>query len=254
MPPCASASRVRWSSGCDDDSAAAGCLVNEWWTYRPSDFLMFAPRIYWRLFESINEAFWPWQLLIAAAVLMWAWRGQRWWRASGVVLSAMFVLVAWAFLHHRLAPIFWVAEFCAWAFAAQALLLIVLMASSGARSHEPSRTVMVVAMALGLWAVVGHPLLAPIASRPWSQAEWPGLAPDPTAILAMAWLLRMPGATTGWLRVLKRAAWVVPVAWCVFSAATLATMGEWQALVMLAAPSLVVLAMKKGRSGNPLRP
>ncbi len=223
---------------------------------------MFAPRIYWRLFESINEAFWPWQWLIAAAVLMWVWRGQRWWRASGIVLSAMFVLVAWAFLHQRLAPIFWVAEFYAWAFAVQALLVAVLVASSGARSREPApdpscdRTVMamVVVMALGLWAVVGHPLLAPIASRPWSQAEWPGLAPDPTAILALAWLLRMPGATTGWPRVLKRAAWVVPVAWCVVSAATLATMGEWQALVMLAAPFLVVLAMKKGRSGNPLRP
>ena len=37
----------------------------EWWTYHPSNFLMFSPRIYWRLFESINAAYGPaaWALL-----------------------------------------------------------------------------------------------------------------------------------------------------------------------------------------------
>ena len=33
--------------------------MSEWWTYRPADFLMFAPRTYWRLFELHNAAWWP---------------------------------------------------------------------------------------------------------------------------------------------------------------------------------------------------
>ena len=28
--------------------------MSEWWTYRPSDFLLFSARTYWRLFELHN--------------------------------------------------------------------------------------------------------------------------------------------------------------------------------------------------------
>ena len=28
--------------------------MSEWWTYRLSDFLLFAPRTYWRQFELLN--------------------------------------------------------------------------------------------------------------------------------------------------------------------------------------------------------
>ena len=31
----------------------------EWWTYSLSDFLMFSPRTYYRLFELHNAAIWP---------------------------------------------------------------------------------------------------------------------------------------------------------------------------------------------------
>jgi hypothetical protein len=231
--------------------------MSEWWTYRPSDFLMFAPRIYWRLFESVNQAYAPCIVVIVAAVLVWAWRGERWRRTSGMGLAAAFALCAWVFLHQRFAPIFWLAEYYALAFAGHALLTLLLTAVAGATADarimdSPLRRR--AAVALALWAAIGHPLLAPLAGRPWTQAEWLGLAPDPTAILALAWLLRQADAA-GWRRALQRAAWVIPLAWCSLSAATLATMGEWQALVMLAVPAVAVLAMKKGRSGEaPLRP
>ena len=45
----------------------------EWWTYRPEDFLLFSPRVYWRLFELHNAAVWPVQvpaLLLGAAILI----------------------------------------------------------------------------------------------------------------------------------------------------------------------------------------
>ena len=43
--------------------------MSEWWTYRPSDFLMFAPDTYWRLFELHNAAWWPLGLLANVLVL-----------------------------------------------------------------------------------------------------------------------------------------------------------------------------------------
>ena len=33
--------------------------MSEWWTYRPSDFLMFSPRTYHRLVELYNAEVWP---------------------------------------------------------------------------------------------------------------------------------------------------------------------------------------------------
>ena len=43
--------------------------MSEWWTYRPSDFLLFAPRTYYRLVETYNAESWPWQAVALAAAL-----------------------------------------------------------------------------------------------------------------------------------------------------------------------------------------
>ena len=36
--------------------------MSEWWSYSLSDFLMFSPRTYYRLFELYNLALWPWHI------------------------------------------------------------------------------------------------------------------------------------------------------------------------------------------------
>ena len=33
--------------------------MSEWWSYSPSDFLLFSARTYYRLFEIHNAALWP---------------------------------------------------------------------------------------------------------------------------------------------------------------------------------------------------
>ena len=55
--------------------------MTEWWTYRPSDFLLFSPRTYHRLFELYNEWLWPAQPLVTLFwLLLWValWRGIAW--------------------------------------------------------------------------------------------------------------------------------------------------------------------------------
>lgn len=215
--------------------------MGEWWTYRPSDFLMFSPRIYWRLFEVINQAWWPLPVLaplLALAVGLWAWRtGSAAARRAALACSAAACgLVAWAFQWQRFAPIQWVAEGYAWGFGLQALGLLLLLAPSTPAGVLPMRRRRRVGAALGLWALLLHPLLPALSGRPWAQAEVWGLAPDPTAIGLLALWLCLPGRpATTWLPA------VLPLLWCAVSAATLATMGEWQAVVPLAA-ALVALA------------
>jgi len=53
-------------------------MMSEWWTYRAEDFLLFSPRVYWRMFELHNAALWPLHMLTLAAgvviILLIAWR------------------------------------------------------------------------------------------------------------------------------------------------------------------------------------
>ena len=88
--------------------------MSEWWTYRPSDLLMFAPRTYWRLFELHNEAWWPAQPLLVLAGLAWlSWglrNGPAAQSAGAAGLAATWAFVAVAFLLARYAPINWAAS------------------------------------------------------------------------------------------------------------------------------------------------
>ena len=149
--------------------------MSEWWTYRPSDFLMFSPRTYWRLFASINEAFWPAQPALIALGLAWLARARAQHLAAGA-LAITSAVVAWAFLWQRFTPINWPAQYFALAFALQAVVLSAL--TVGGRLHASESVWRRRAgIALIAWALLGHPLLAPAFGRPWPQAEVFGLAP-----------------------------------------------------------------------------
>jgi len=220
----------------------------DWLSYRPSDFLMFAPRLYWRLFESLNLAFWPLQVgivLAGVAWLGWVWRdgvrpGRTAARAGLAALALGWVLTAWAFLWQRLAPIHWLAGDIAPLFLLQAAALLAL-ALHGAVQGQRDRLRRAAGLALLLWALLLHPLLAGLAGRPWVQAEFTGLASDPTAIATLGLLLQLRGP-----RWPMRALWIVPLAWCLLSAATLWTMGSAQGWVLCAA---LLLAGWAGRRG-----
>jgi hypothetical protein len=220
---------------------------SDWLSYRPSDFLMFSPRIYWRLFESLNLALWPLQagvLLAAAAWLAWAARdgGRPAPAAARAALAALglgWALSAWAFLWQRLAPIHWLAGYIVPLFLLQAAALLALAWQGGVQAHADRRRRMA-GLSLLVWALLGHPLLPLLAGRPWLQAEVVVLAADPTAIATLGLLLLLRGASSP-----MRALWLLPLAWCALSAATLWTMGSAQGWVPAAALLLAGLAARQ---------
>lgn len=223
--------------------------MSEWWTYRPSDFLMFAPRTYWRLFELHNAAWWPAPPLLVLAggvllALLWRHRAAPAARLRGLAaaLALGWAFSGWAFVAQRYAPINWAAEVLALACAVPALALAVLaLWRRPLQAAAPARCRAGVLL-LG-WAVAGHPLLAPVFGRALMQAEVWLLAPDPTALATLGCCLALqPG--TGPVRWLRALAGAAAVAWCLVSAATLGTMGSAQGWVMagLALAALVTLA------------
>lgn len=217
--------------------------MSEWWTYRPSDFLMFSPRIYWRLFASINESFWPLQPALVALGLAWLARAREQ-RLAAIALALASSVVAWAFLWQRFTPINWPAMYFAAAFAVQAVLLAALAAGGGLVGTDSAWRIRS-GKALIAWALLGHPLLAPVMGRPWAQAEVFGLAPDPSAIATLGWVLIVEAG--GLARIGLRSVGLLAALWLAATAAMLATMASWQALVLvaaLAAPGVARLAMR----------
>jgi hypothetical protein len=214
--------------------------MSEWWTYRPSDFLMFAPDTYWRQFELHNAALWPLPLLVSAALLglaavmlaraprhSVAWL--RWWLA-GMALCTAFV--GWGFLWQRYASINWAAAWFAMGFAMLAAGLLAMACWPGLRP-TPSRWRRQAAMALLVWAALLHPVLPLVAGWPLAQAQWVSAAPDPTVLATLGALLAVHAVPRGG-RLLWHCLVGLGLAWCAISAATLWTMGSAQGWTLAA--------------------
>lgn len=219
--------------------------MDAWWTYRPADFLMFSPTIYWRLFESLNRHAWPWAVLLLVSTVwlgLWCVRARSPHcrdradpvsaRGVAALMALAWLGVGWAYFWQRFASISTAAETFALAFVGQALGLALLALSPGLRWAAALSLRTGIALALGLWALLGHPALAVAFNRPMAQAEWLGLAPDPTVVATLALLLLLDAPRHGFTRGLQRALWLVPLLWCAITGVTLWTLGEAQAVVM----------------------
>jgi hypothetical protein len=211
--------------------------MSEWWTYSLSDFLLFSPRTYYRLFDLYNAALWPAHVLALAigfaipALLVRG--GDRLSRVAGILLAACWLWVAWAFLFNRYAMINWAAAWFAGLFVVQTALLV-LAGTVGGGIESASQLRRAGAVALFSFALLIQPMIGPAMGRPWTQAEVFGMAPDPTALGTLGFALLLPTAGRRWLLL------VLPLLWCAISGATLWTMGSPDALVLPAAGLLAL--------------
>jgi hypothetical protein len=207
--------------------------MSEWWTYSLSDFLMFSARSYQRQFALMNRDLWPLPLLALAAgalILACTLRPHpRASRAAFAVLALAWAWVAWAYHAQRYADINTGAPWFAAGFGVQAVLLAWMALREPAQPVEGTQArlaQLVVLAALAAW-----PLLAPLGGRDWMQAEVFGLAPDPTAAATLGALLfwRAPWPL-----------WILPLAWCAVSSATLHELRLAQAWVLPLLAALVL--------------
>ncbi|NKE64464.1 hypothetical protein RAMLITH_01405 [Ramlibacter sp. RBP-2] len=192
-----------------------------WSSYGPRDFLMFAPRTYWRLVEIYNQDLWPWQPAVLAAGVALAWHAAR--RGAGArritcaALALAWLWVAWGFHWERFATINWGARHLAAAGVLQAVLLL----AAALRAPDAPLAIGVRGMhragvALALGATIAYPLATAAAGASWRRAELAGLMPEATALVTLGlvvatrprrwpWLVVLPlltlllGAATLWL-------------------------------------------------------
>lgn len=188
--------------------------MTEWWTYRPSDFLMFSAGSHARLLEQFNQAMWPLHglmlalgLVLLAAAAAPSSRAARW---APLALAAAWAWVGWAFLWDRFAEINTAASYLAVAFWVQAVLLAAVLWRAGPEPAGSAKlrfmAAAVVAAAVLLW-----PLTAPLTGRSWAQTDYFGMAPEPTALATLGWLLAARVRHKGVLAVIPVVSLVVGV-------------------------------------------
>ncbi|MBD8525652.1 MFS transporter permease [Pseudomarimonas arenosa] len=211
--------------------------MSEWWTYSLSDFLMFSPRAYWRLFEqqlgAHRYAMWP---LLALLLAPWISRrpltAQRWAGGSALLAGAC-LWVAWTFVVQRLGSIHWAMPNFAWAIATHALLICFVIGDTLLRRPHrvnPRAAWLILALA------IGYPLAGVLLGRQWNQIEFLGLTPDLTLLCTLV----IPACLA------SRWRWLllpVPLAWGLFSAATLWTLASKEWLMMLGALAVCLWAV-----------
>lgn len=219
----------------------------EWLTYRLSDFLLFSPRTYYRMFELYHEQIWPIHLVVlgsVVAVVVLVHRGdERRGRAIAGLLAVSWLWVAIAFHLHRYATINWAAKYFAVLFVIQGLLLVWHGVVRGRLRfgllREPAAYL---AVGLLLVALVLEPIAGRLTGRAWPQVEIFGVTPDPTAVATLALLaLSVPRA--------PRVLLVIPVTWCAIGGATLWALGSAEAwIVIISGLFGLVLAIRTSRS------
>lgn len=193
--------------------------MSEWWTYSLSDFLLFSPRVYYRLLELHNVAVWPAHILTVlfglAALYVLLVPGRSRDRFVFLALGAICLWVAWSFLWHRYASINWASAYVAPFYALEGLIIISIGAVRGALPFPTDRKIPFLSgLALLTISLVGYPLIAPGFGRPWLAAEVFGIAPDPTATATLS-ILALSRSRLRWLLM------IIPFLWCMISGATL---------------------------------
>ncbi|HEY7765299.1 MAG TPA: DUF6064 family protein [Aestuariivirgaceae bacterium] len=214
-------------------------LMEEWWTYTISDFLLFSPRTYYRMIGLYNRALWPAQIAafgLGLFLLFLSSRdGEKESRVLLLALAFLWTWVAYAFHLQRYAAINWAAPYAAAAFALEAFLLLVAALAPSVKFHRPKALAQWIGSGLFFFALLVYPFLARLAGRDWTEGEMFGLTPDPTALGALGLLLMSRGP-------LRVPLTIIPFLWCIAASLTLLAMKAPEAWVLSIAAALALLA------------
>ncbi|WP_150912715.1 DUF6064 family protein [Marinobacter halotolerans] len=196
---------------------------------------MFGPQVFLRLFIRINQDLWPYPVLAllvglaVPALLM----NRQWWtgRLAMLLVAAAWFSSGYGFLVGYFGPINWPAAWFGWAFVAQGGLLA-LLAVSGAFSRSSRQIALMTAF--WLLASLGLPWLTVVETGQWQALAVFALAPGTTTATSVlvAGLLQGPWR---WIYL------IIPVLWCLFSAAIFWVLQTWWLLLFPLATLLLAV-------------
>lgn len=207
-------------------------------TYELAHFIPFGREVYDRLFVRLNEGWFPLPILtvLLGALAIWGalrLTGRRRSVTLGVILAAAWAWVGWAYYLDLYTPLNWAGEYAAWAAFAQVALLLGL-GLAGRLDATPPLGLRALGAALAAIGLALLPLLDPLDGRPWTGAEFFGLAPEPTAVVTLGLLLATARD--------RLVTFIVPIACCALGAAPAWVFDTPLGLVPLALAAIAAVA------------
>jgi hypothetical protein len=138
----------------------------DWMTYGLADFLMFSPRVYFRLIERYNQEVWPLQIVfIAGALVVLIPAITRINRAIAFpALAVAWAFCAWQFLWMRYAVINWAMSYAAAIYLLQTGLLVLWTRLAG-RGPPRSPLHLYGGIGLMLFGLLAYPFLSLLSGR-----------------------------------------------------------------------------------------
>lgn len=217
--------------------------MSEWWTYQLSDLILFSPQTYFRLIELYNNSIWPAQILaliLGCTIAALAWRRPNWnGRVISVILAVCWLWVAWAFHLQRFADIHWVATYFAAGFVIQAILIVWVGVVKDRLAINPiDSAIQILGLSIFIFALFVQPLLTAFIGNNWGQAELFAITPDPTVTGTIGVLLLTNINKHWWLI-------IIPIVWCIVSAATLWVLESMNFIVLVVTGFLALFAILK---------
>lgn len=187
------------------------------------DLLIFSPESYFKLFELSNNALWPFHiplalLTIAALVLLYK-RTQFGPRLILIWLGLVWAFVAYSYFGLYFSQLSTYADKISYVFWAQTCFLLIVALTT---NHELIRNLktpikqwkLQLGGGLILYGLLIHPFVSlSLWNQPLSRIELFSIAPDPTAIATIGFILLLPVR----LYLLLIA---IPVLWLLFSMMT----------------------------------
>ena len=181
--------------------------LQDWFSYRLTDFIMFSQASYDRMVTSYNQVFWPWQVAVIAAALF------AWWisirhaniRTLLILVAASWLLTAYGFFWQRYSLIFLVAPWFAGLFLLQTMLIVLLL-------NSPDTSILDTKKYASRYYLAYLLMFFALFIQPFVSNEFVGFMPDSTVMF-----------TLGVIFILQKQRWwlyVIPSFWVLISGAT----------------------------------
>lgn len=216
--------------------------MSTWFSYRLSDFILFSERVYWRLFDQVNDlagVFLPVLIALGCLLLVGVWSRHRAVRtATSVLLAAFWVSSAVLFLWFFYTPVNWAARYVVPFFILEAGL-IVLFSFTGQLNRSLHRNDVKgwLGLVLLAYAVIIHPFTSLMFGRTLTSAEIVGLAPDATALVTLGVVLATAQTRALWFLM------PIPVVALTLSGLTLQALGTAEVWVICVALTITAIAL-----------
>lgn len=154
---------------------------------------MFSAEVYQHLLRDYNSGIWPWHWLplLGGGLLLWSLSSEKFTRLVPWYGAISWWWLAWGYAFQHYAQINWAAEYLAWFYTLQGLLMLLLL-------RKPERPANVLVILLLIYAFILRPLCQLVMMEP-ALVSLPGLFPLPSLLVTLTILLHYRAPWPLWL-------------------------------------------------------